>query len=53
MVEPWVEASPIPPLTLKGFSRPIPALEILAWRDHPKEVSGPAPVAAAAVAGRA
>jgi class 3 adenylate cyclase/HAMP domain-containing protein len=53
MVEPWVEASPISPLTLKGFSRPIPALEILAWRDHPKEVSGPAPVATAAVAGRA
>ncbi|MBV9969437.1 MAG: GAF domain-containing protein, partial [Xanthobacteraceae bacterium] len=51
MVEPWVDASPIPPLTLKGFSRPIPALEILAWRDHPKQVSGPAPLAV--VAGRA
>jgi adenylate cyclase len=50
MVEPWVEASPIPPLTLKGFSRPIPVLEILAWRDHPKEVVTPV---AAAVAGRA
>jgi class 3 adenylate cyclase/HAMP domain-containing protein len=37
MVEPWVEAKPIPPLTLKGFSRPIPALEILAWRDGPKD----------------
>jgi class 3 adenylate cyclase/HAMP domain-containing protein len=53
MVEPWVDASPIPPLTLKGFSRPIPALEILAWRDHPKEVTGPAPVATVAIAGRA
>ena len=53
MVEAWVDASPIPPLTLKGFSRPIPALEILAWRDHPKEVTGPAPLATAAVAGRA
>ncbi len=47
MVEPWVEAAPIPPLTLKGFSRPIPALEILAWRDAPREAAGAPPVAAA------
>jgi class 3 adenylate cyclase/HAMP domain-containing protein len=39
MVEPWVDAAPIPALTLKGFNRPIPALEILAWRDEPKELA--------------
>jgi adenylate cyclase len=48
MVEPCVEAAPIPPLTLKGFSRPIPALEILAWRGEPKEITAAPPVAAAA-----
>ena len=39
MVEPWVDAAPIAALTLKGFNRPIPALEILAWRDEPKELA--------------
>ena len=43
MVEPWVEAAPIGALTLKGFNRPIPALEILAWRDEPKELAIPVP----------
>ncbi|NVN88320.1 MAG: HAMP domain-containing protein [Rhodopseudomonas sp.] len=33
MVEQWAEARPIEPLTLKGFSRPIPAVEILRWRE--------------------
>jgi class 3 adenylate cyclase/HAMP domain-containing protein len=47
MVEPWVEASPIGALTLKGFNRPIPALEILAWRDEPKDLAIAAPAAAA------
>jgi adenylate cyclase len=47
MVEPWVEAAPIGALTLKGFNRPIPALEILAWRDEPKELAIPVPLAEA------
>jgi adenylate cyclase len=47
MVEPWVEAAPIGALTLKGFNRPIPALEILAWRDKPEDIMVAAPVAAA------
>jgi class 3 adenylate cyclase/HAMP domain-containing protein len=46
MVEPWVEAASIGALTLKGFNRPIPALEILAWRDEPK-LAIPAPLAEA------
>ncbi|MBI5131692.1 MAG: GAF domain-containing protein [Rhodopseudomonas palustris] len=33
MVEDWAEARPIAALTLKGFSRPIPAVEILHWRE--------------------
>jgi len=48
MVEPWVEAAPIPALTLKGFSRPIPALNILAWRDQPKGAAEPASIVSAA-----
>lgn len=31
-IEASTEARPIPPLTLKGFSHPIPAMEILRWR---------------------
>jgi class 3 adenylate cyclase/HAMP domain-containing protein len=50
MVEPWVEAAPIGALTLKGFNRPIPALEILAWRDRPEDIMVTAPVAAASQA---
>jgi adenylate cyclase len=47
IVEPWVEAASIGALPLKGFNRPIPALEILAWRDEPKELAIPAPLAEA------
>ncbi len=31
-VEQWVDARPIGELNLKGFNRPMPAFEILAWR---------------------
>ncbi|HVV43206.1 MAG TPA: adenylate/guanylate cyclase domain-containing protein [Nitrobacter sp.] len=34
MVEPWVDATPLPPLKLKGFHQPIAAVEILSWRDQ-------------------
>jgi adenylate cyclase len=34
-VEPLVEAAPVGELNLKGFSRPVPAYEILRWRDRP------------------
>jgi hypothetical protein len=43
MVGPWVDAASIGAVTLKGFNRPIPALEILAWRDEPKELRHPRP----------
>jgi class 3 adenylate cyclase/HAMP domain-containing protein len=33
MVERWAEARSIEPLQLKGFSHPIPAVEILRWRE--------------------
>ena len=32
VVETQVEARPIAPLQLKGFNRPVPAVEIVAWR---------------------
>ncbi len=35
-VEPWVDAARIADLALKGFSRPVPAFEILRWRDEPR-----------------
>jgi class 3 adenylate cyclase len=47
MVEPWVDAAPIPALTLKGFNRPMPAMEILAWRHEPVDIPEPARAAAA------
>jgi class 3 adenylate cyclase/HAMP domain-containing protein len=34
MVEQWVEASPIDDLVLKGFARPVPAVEVVAWREE-------------------
>jgi class 3 adenylate cyclase len=42
LVEAWVVAAPIPALTLKGFNRPMPALEILAWRDEAETAPVPA-----------
>jgi adenylate cyclase len=34
-VEQWVDAAPVGELNLKGFSRPVPAYEILRWRERP------------------
>jgi len=34
-VEQWVDSAPVGELNLKGFSRPVPAYEILSWRDRP------------------
>jgi adenylate cyclase len=34
MVEQWVDATPLQPLTLKGFHHPVAAVEIHRWRDH-------------------
>jgi len=34
-VEQWVEAATVGELNLKGFSRPVPAYEILSWRGRP------------------
>lgn len=33
MVEEWAEANPIDDLHLKGFARPVPAVEIVRWRE--------------------
>jgi len=46
LVEAFVEADPIPALTLKGFNRPMPALEILAWRDEAEVAPVAVPAAA-------
>jgi class 3 adenylate cyclase/HAMP domain-containing protein len=34
MVEPWVEASPLDDLVLKGFNHPVLAMEIQSWREE-------------------
>ena len=47
VVEQWTEAKPIEPLTLKGFARPVPAVEILRWRDPGENAQPPAELAAA------
>jgi adenylate cyclase len=39
VVEPWLEAAQIGALSLKGFNRPVPAYEILSWRDQPGAAS--------------
>ncbi|MCI0467858.1 MAG: GAF domain-containing protein [Beijerinckiaceae bacterium] len=47
LVEQFVDAAPIGALELKGFHRPMPAFEILAWRGGPqprRPVSAPQPV---------
>jgi class 3 adenylate cyclase/HAMP domain-containing protein len=48
MVEEWVEAAPIEDLQLKGFARPVPAVEILKWRHERDDLAPPAAVAAGA-----
>ncbi len=47
MVQEFFDAAPIEDLTLKGFNRPIAAVEILRWRetDQPEQ---PAPATASA-----
>jgi len=38
LVEQWVDAAPIPPLTLKGFHHPVAAVQILGWREQAADV---------------
>ncbi|MDQ8727127.1 adenylate/guanylate cyclase domain-containing protein [Bradyrhizobium sp. LHD-71] len=47
MVEEWADAAPIDDLNLKGFARPVPAVEILAWREGSKDTISPAVAGAA------
>ena len=49
LVQEWVDAAPIDDLQLKGFNRPIPAMEIRAWREADSALELPP---AAAGAGR-
>jgi class 3 adenylate cyclase/HAMP domain-containing protein len=42
VVEEWAEARPIEDLNLKGFARPIPAVEVLSWRAEPDDLILPA-----------
>jgi class 3 adenylate cyclase/CheY-like chemotaxis protein len=39
-VEPWLEAAQIGDLSLKGFIKPVPAYEVLSWRDEPRVPAG-------------
>ncbi len=47
MVEPLVEARPIEALDLKGFHRPVAALEVLRWRGRAETDSSGAPLSPA------
>jgi adenylate cyclase len=47
MVEEWAEAAPIDDLILKGFARPVPAVEILSWRPERDDLVLPAAAAGA------
>ncbi len=47
MVEPLVEARPIEALDLKGFHRPVAALEVLRWRGRAETDSSAAPLSPA------
>jgi class 3 adenylate cyclase/HAMP domain-containing protein len=42
MVEEWVEARPVEDLSLKGFARPIPVVEVVAWRAERDDLVLPA-----------
>jgi adenylate cyclase len=48
MVEQWAEAAPIEDLHLKGFARPVPAVEILRWRHEADDMALPAAAGAGA-----
>jgi class 3 adenylate cyclase/HAMP domain-containing protein len=52
IVEPWVEATPIDDLILKGFNHPVLAVEILRWREEGEAVKEAAEPAAPAAASR-
>jgi hypothetical protein len=41
-VEEWAEARPIEDLQLKGFSRPVPVVEVLSWRAERDDLILPA-----------
>ena len=42
VVEQWVEARPIGDLSLKGFARPVPVVEVLSWRTEQDDLILPA-----------
>lgn len=42
VVEEWAEARPIDDLILKGFARPVPAVEVLSWRAERDDLILPA-----------
>jgi class 3 adenylate cyclase/HAMP domain-containing protein len=42
VVEEWAEAKPIDDLILKGFARPVPAVEVLRWRQESDDMVLPA-----------
>ena len=42
VVEEWAEARPIDDLILKGFARPVPAVEVLKWRQESDDMVLPA-----------
>jgi adenylate cyclase len=42
VVEQWVEARPIGDLSLKGFARPVPVVEVLSWRTERDDLILPA-----------
>jgi class 3 adenylate cyclase len=52
VVEQWTEAQPIEPLTLKGFARPVPAVEILRWRGSGENVPQSAAMTSAVAGSR-
>jgi class 3 adenylate cyclase/HAMP domain-containing protein len=52
IVEPWVEATPIDDLILKGFNHPVLAVEILRWKKESAEAKAAETAAPAAAASR-
>jgi adenylate cyclase len=42
VVEQWAEARPIEDLSLKGFARPVPVVEVLSWRSERDDLILPA-----------
>jgi class 3 adenylate cyclase/HAMP domain-containing protein len=52
IVEPWVEATPIDDLILKGFNHPVLAVEILRWKEEGEAVKATETAAPAAASRR-